>query len=101
MHFIVAWLCVVRRGKGTGQPSQFNYWLSTTCGGGMGCDVRGHVCMCECVYAHLVPVLYEDPTSLRADNCTYTHTHTHIHTYIPTTVVIRHQVRRMELERNK
>jgi len=27
--------------------------------------------MCVCVYAHLVPALYEDPTSLRADNCTY------------------------------
>jgi uncharacterized integral membrane protein len=25
-----------------------------------------------CGYAHLVPALYEDPTSLRADNCTYT-----------------------------
>jgi hypothetical protein len=56
----------------------------------MGCAVRGHVCMqvyvcacvCVCVYAHLVPALYGDPTSLRADKCTYVHTY--IHTYIHT-----------------
>jgi hypothetical protein len=31
------------------------------------------VCACAwvCGYAHLVPALYEDPTSLWADNCTY------------------------------
>jgi hypothetical protein len=85
MHFIITWLCAVRRGKGTGHPTPFNSWLSTPRSGGMGCAVRGHVCMqvyactCVCMYAHLVPALYEDPTSLRADN--YTYIHTYIHTY--------------------
>jgi len=39
--------------------------------------VHGHMCMqvYVCVYAHLVPALYGDPTSLRADNCTYIQTH--------------------------
>jgi hypothetical protein len=78
MHFIVAWLCAVRRGKGTGHPTPFYSWLSTPRSGGMGCAVRGHVCVC--VYAHLVPALYEDRTSLQADN--YTYIHTYIHTYI-------------------
>jgi hypothetical protein len=36
--------------------------------GGIGCAVHGHV------YAHLVPALYGDPTSLWADN--------YIHIYI-------------------
>jgi hypothetical protein len=75
MHFIVTWLCVVRKGKGSGHPTPFNSWLSTPRNDGMGCAVRGHVCMqvyeCVYVYAHLVPALYEDPTRLRADNCTY------------------------------
>jgi hypothetical protein len=30
-----------------------------------------------CVHAHLVPALYEDPASLRADDCTYIHTYIH------------------------
>jgi len=30
--------------------------------------------MCVRVRAHLVPSLYGDPTSLRADNCIHTHT---------------------------
>jgi hypothetical protein len=53
MHFIIAWLCAVRRGKGTGHPTPFNSWLSTPRSGGMGCAVRGHVCMqvCVCVCA--------------------------------------------------
>jgi hypothetical protein len=32
-----------------------------------------YACARVCGYAHLVPALYEDPTSLRADNCTYIH----------------------------
>jgi hypothetical protein len=44
------------------------------------------MCVRVCVYAHLVPALYEDPTSLRADNCTYvrTYIHTYIHAYTHT-----------------
>jgi hypothetical protein len=53
MHFIVAWLCTVRRGKGTGHPTPFSSWLSTPRSGGTGCAVHGHVCMqvyvCACV----------------------------------------------------
>jgi hypothetical protein len=30
-----------------------------------------------CVYAHLVPALYKDPTSLRADNYTHACAHTY------------------------
>jgi hypothetical protein len=33
MHFIVAWMCAVRRGKGTGHPTPFNSWLNTPRGG--------------------------------------------------------------------
>jgi hypothetical protein len=77
MHFNVAWLYAVRRGKWTDHPTTFNSWLIKPHIGGMPCAVRGHVCMhagiCMCMfmYAHLVPALYWDPTSLRADNCTY------------------------------
>jgi hypothetical protein len=35
--------------------------------------VQVYACAWLCEYAHLVPALYEDPTSLRADNCTYIH----------------------------
>jgi hypothetical protein len=85
MHFIVTWLCVVQKGKGTGYPIPFNSWLSTPHGGGMGCaiyvfmsvclhvHVLVYACAWVCGYAHLVPALYEDPTRLQADNCTYIH----------------------------
>jgi hypothetical protein len=49
MHFIVTWLCAVRRGKGTGHPIPFNSWLSTPRGGGMGCAC---VCMCRYMLVH-------------------------------------------------
>jgi hypothetical protein len=39
--------------------------------------VQVYVCAWVCGYAHLVPALYEDPTSLWADNCTYIHTYIH------------------------
>jgi hypothetical protein len=51
MHFIVAWLCAVRKGKGTGYPTPFNSWLSTPRSGGVGCAVHGHVCVCVCARA--------------------------------------------------
>jgi hypothetical protein len=35
--------------------------------------VQVYACVCVCGYAPLVPALYGDPTSLRADNCTYIH----------------------------
>jgi hypothetical protein len=84
--FIVTWMCAVRRGKGTGHPTPFNSWLSMPGGGGMGSAVcvfmsvylrvQVYACAWVCGYAHLVPALYGDPTSLRADNCTCIHTHT-------------------------
>jgi hypothetical protein len=61
----------------------YNCWLSTPRSGGMGCAIyvfmsvclRVHVqvyaCAWVCEYAHLVPAMYGDPTSLRAENCTY------------------------------
>jgi hypothetical protein len=51
MHFIVAWLCAVQRGKGTDHPIPFNSWFSMPHSGGMGCAVCGHVCMQVCVHA--------------------------------------------------
>jgi hypothetical protein len=84
MHFIITWLCAVQRGKGTGHPTPFNPWLSMPCGGGMGCAVCVFMCVClhvcvqvyacawVCWYVHLVPALYEDPTSLW-----YVHTYVH------------------------
>jgi len=33
--------------------------------------VQVYACAWVCGYAHLVLALYEDPTSLWADNCTY------------------------------
>jgi hypothetical protein len=33
--------------------------------------VQVYACAWVCGYMHLAPALYEDPTSLRADNCTY------------------------------
>jgi hypothetical protein len=73
--YMTAWLCAVWRGKGTGHHTPFNSWLSMPHSGGMGCAVCGHVWMqvYVCAHAHLVPALYEDPTSLRAGNCTHTH----------------------------
>jgi hypothetical protein len=72
MHFIVAWSCAVW-GGGTGHPTPFNSWFSTPHSGGMGFVVHGHVCMqvYVCVCVHPMPALHEDPTSLWADNCTY------------------------------
>jgi hypothetical protein len=69
----------------TGHPTPFNSWLSMPCRGGMGCAVCVFMSVCLCVYAcawvcgyaHLVPALYEDLTSLQADNCTHTHARTH------------------------
>jgi hypothetical protein len=87
MHFFVTWLCAVRRGKWTGHPNPFNSWLSTPRGGGIMCIYECvPACAWVCGYAHLVPALYEDPSSLRADNCTCMHAciHTYIHTYIHT-----------------
>jgi hypothetical protein len=46
MHFIVTWLCAVRRGKGTGHPTPFNSWLSTPRGSGMGCAVCVFMSVC-------------------------------------------------------
>jgi hypothetical protein len=50
MHFIVAWLCAVQRGKGTGHPTPFNSWLSMPRGGAMGCAVC--VFMSVCLHVH-------------------------------------------------
>jgi hypothetical protein len=50
MHFIVTWVCAVRRGKGTGHPTSFNSRLSTPRGGGMGCAVCVVMSVCLCVH---------------------------------------------------
>jgi hypothetical protein len=42
------------------------------------------ICVCAwvCGYAHLVLALYEDPTSLRADNCTYIYHYSAVFRYM-------------------
>jgi hypothetical protein len=88
--FNITWLCAVWRGKRTGHPTPFNSWLSMPRIGGMGCVVCVFMSVCLCVhvqvyacawlcgYVYLVPALYEDPTSLQADNCTYIHVAWHV-----------------------
>jgi hypothetical protein len=72
-------------GKGTGHPTPFNSRLSTPRSGGMGCAICVFMCVPACAwmcgYAHLVLALYEDPTSLRADNYTYVRTYMHTDQY--------------------
>jgi hypothetical protein len=75
MHFIVTWLCAVRRGKGNWPPYPHStpglVRLAVVVWGVLYVYIWVCACVCMvCGYAHLVPVLYGDPTSLRADNCT-------------------------------
>jgi hypothetical protein len=84
MHFIVTWLCAVRRGKGTGHPTPFNSCLSTPRSGGMGCAVRGHVCMQVCVCACVCMRIWCRHCLRMQPAFGLMTVHTYIHTYIHT-----------------
>jgi hypothetical protein len=76
MHFIVAWLCAVQRGKGTGHPTPFNSWLSMPRSGGMRCAVHAGMCVHACIWCqHCMRI--QPAFGLKT---THTHTHTHTHT---------------------
>jgi hypothetical protein len=95
MHFIITWLCAVRRGKGTGHPTPFDSWLSMPRSGCMGraLGVFMSVCMCRYMRVHgCMGMRTWCRHCMRIQPAfglitVHTYIHTYIHTFLTRTIL--------------